>query len=338
MNLPTKTRINFVLSALVLSVLFSACEMSFDVDVNTSTPVVYTLNIEDVTNSSMTLYGELSDDGNDEIDELGFFYNTSGDINESNSSKVVCQQDSVIFSTQITKLEKGTIYYVAAFAQNDAGLSIGTTKEVATVQYEYGSYTDSRDENVYRTVEIGNQTWMAQNFAYLPELRSDNTVYTSNPNYFVLGYDGNSVDEAKATENYKNLGVLYNYYALESIVPAGWRIPTKEDWEELATYVGDENGSSSSYDDKWPEIGNLLKDNQAWGGEYSNAYGLSVLPSNFIDADGTVFDTNIFTYFWSSSDDEYNKIFAALIQKHQDNIWLRGVSKKLSGSIRLIKE
>lgn len=338
MKLLTKNRTKYAIATLVLSTLFMACELSLDFDTNTSAPSVYTLDAKEVTSSSMILYGELADDGNDEIDELGFFYNMTDGISEKNGTKVICQHDSSVFSIQISNLEKGTKYYIAAFAINDAGLTIGTTVEVTTVQYEYGSYTDSRDENVYSTVQIGNQNWMAQNFAFLPELRYDNTDFTSNPNYFVLGYNGTSVEEAKATDNYKNLGVLYNYYALESIVPEGWRIPTKEDWEELAKYTGDENGGSSSFDDIWPGIGNLLKDSKTWDSDFSNTYGFSVLPSNYIDVDGTVYDSNVYTYLWSSTDDKYNKIFAVLIQKCQDNIWLRGVSKKQSGSVRLIKK
>lgn len=72
---------------------------------------------------------------------------------------------------------------------------------------------DTRDNHVYRTVKIGDQTWMAENLAYLPSVNKPSaTVGATVPLYFVLNYDGEDVAAAKATEEYKKYGVLYNWY------------------------------------------------------------------------------------------------------------------------------
>jgi len=91
--------------------------------------------------------------------------------------------------------------------------------------------TDSRDGNVYRTVTIGSQTWMAENLRYLPFVHTNAEFATAadnaSPAYGVYGYNGTDVQEATAISGYQLYGVLYNWYALqENICPAGWHIPT----------------------------------------------------------------------------------------------------------------
>ena len=54
---------------------------------------------------------------------------------------------------------------------------------------------------------------MAENLAYLPNISSPSTGLFTEPNYYVYGYDGASVSEAKAKDNYSTYGVLYNWPA-----------------------------------------------------------------------------------------------------------------------------
>lgn len=94
---------------------------------------------------------------------------------------------------------------------------------------------------LYSTVWIGSQCWFSENCRYLPEVSpsSESGVYTD-PYYYVYGYQGSIVSEAKATENYETYGVLYNWSAVmtEGICPSGWHIPTDEDFIDLTTFLG----------------------------------------------------------------------------------------------------
>lgn len=97
------------------------------------------------------------------------------------------------------------------------------------------------DGYTYTTVEIGNQTWMAENLKYLPSVVAAGTESDTSPCYYVYDYNGTDVSVAKATDNYKTYGVLYNWTAAQNACPPGWHLPTDTEWRNLETYLS-ENG------------------------------------------------------------------------------------------------
>ena len=104
-----------------------------------------------------------------------------------------------------------------------------TPEDAFTLLDNLGFLYDARDHNVYKTVTIGRQTWMAQNLAYLPTVTGQDKKSTSIPCYYVYGYSGTDVQEAKKNPNYKTFGVLYNWPAANIACPEGWRLPDDAD-------------------------------------------------------------------------------------------------------------
>lgn len=99
------------------------------------------------------------------------------------------------------------------------------------------------DNNEYTTVQIGNQTWMVENLRTtrlndgVPiTYTSDNTAWSalSTPSY--CWYD-NDISNKTA------YGALYNWSAAKEpkLCPAGWRVPTLEDWNTLIIFIGGES-------------------------------------------------------------------------------------------------
>jgi len=112
---------------------------------------------------------------------------------------------------------------------------------------EFTDYTGLRDSitdidgNVYKTVGIGTQIWMAQNLKTtryndgtgIPLVNSDSIwTYTNSPAYCWYSND--------STINRKVYGALYNFYTVETelLCPPGWHVPTKEEWERLGKFLG----------------------------------------------------------------------------------------------------
>ena len=115
-------------------------------------------------------------------------------------------------------------------------VNITLTKPEPTPEPGEGEMVDSRDNHVYKTVEIGEQTWMAENLAYLPKVNKPAAAATceGEPLYFVYDYDGEDVNAAKNTETYKTYGVLYNWYAAMNKENEEGNWEEQQDWANFA--------------------------------------------------------------------------------------------------------
>lgn len=176
-------------------------------------------------------------------------------------------------------------YTVALTAKNQYGQAAGTETNYVKVT---DLFTDTRDGKTYRTITIGEQVWLAENLAYLPSVNEPESGSYSEPHYYVHGYEGTSVGEAKTTKNFTTYGVLYNWPAAMEAAPDGWHLPTDEEWKELEIFLGMEpeiadeisfrgtnQGSKLAGNaDLWPD--GILIENEAF-----NSTGFMALPGGY---------------------------------------------------------
>lgn len=150
------------------------------------------------------------------------------------------------------------------------------------------TFTDNRDGKQYKWIKIGTQIWMAENLAYLPSVNSFQEESGTEPRYYVYDYNETSLNDAKASDNYNKYGVLYNWPAASAACPAGWHLPSDEEWKALEMYLGmsreeadktgyrgtDEGSRLAGNSSLW-DSGNL-KNNAAFG-----TSGFVALPGGF---------------------------------------------------------
>jgi uncharacterized protein (TIGR02145 family) len=152
----------------------------------------------------------------------------------------------------------------------------------------------SHEGYCYSTVLIGEQCWFSENCRYLPEVSPSSAGSETSPYYYVYGYEGSTVSEAKATSNYATYGVLYNWPAVmtEGICPSGWHIPSDGEFTELTDFLGGESVA-----------GGKMKSSSGWNndGNGSNSSGFTGLPGGYRYSGG-FYDNGNVGHWWSASE------------------------------------
>lgn len=181
------------------------------------------------------------------------------------------------------------------------------------------SFTDARDGQSYNVVQIGSQTWMAENLNFaLPGAAGDASKNTCP--------DG---DE----RNCKKMGRLYTWVEAQSVCPEGWRLPTREDFETLVKVAG---GSAS---ESVGGSGDALKSTSGWfkKGNGSDAFGFKALPAGNKRQDGKFDGIGGYAYFWSSSEDPDGASYYLVLDFSSPAAKLEAFGKGEGRSVRCVK-
>ncbi len=212
-----------------------------------SLPSVTTEALSDLKPNSVRFGGRVTDDGSLEVTARGVCWSTSENPTLSDSFTVTGSGLGT-FTSEIEGLAKSTTYYVRAYATNGLGTAYGNQVRFGTPE---GRFTDERDGQIYNWIRLGEQEWMSQNLAYLPSVSHPDVNSETEMIFYVFGYEGNNVADAKATENYSAYGVLYNWPAamngasssssvpsgVKGPCPEGWHLPSEGEWNNLKEYL-----------------------------------------------------------------------------------------------------
>ena len=115
-----------------------------------SKAIIITSSVTNITPTSATVGGNVTDDGGMTITERGVVYGTSQNPTTSNS-KVTSGSGTGSFACLLTNLQEGTTYYVRAYAKNEKGTSYGEQKSFTTKVYTLPTVTTSSATNLTST-------------------------------------------------------------------------------------------------------------------------------------------------------------------------------------------
>jgi len=133
-----------------------------------------------------------------------------------------------------------------------------------------GEFTDTRNQEVYKTVIIGDQTWMARNLNYLAPNGNSKCYYNDPDNCEIYGrlYDWAT---AMDTLNCDTISCNRTDKKRKGICPTGWHLPKEAEWQTLVDYIG-------------PNAAIKLRAKSGWNDSNDNGdddYGFSAIPSGF---------------------------------------------------------
>lgn len=287
-----------------------------------SIPELSTIAASGITPTTATSGGSIYNNGGAKIIARGVCWSTEEAPTISDNKSTDGSGDGQ-YSSFLNNLSPETKYYLRAYATNSLGTGYGNTVVIQT----HGSFIDSRDNNIYSYVTIGNQVWMAENLKYLPTVNKPNEGSLTNPHYYVNGYDGTNITDAKANENYDIYGVLYNWPAASNdVCPAGWHLPSEAEWAVLRN----NGGGAKSLKEIGPEH---------WGSnntDATNLSGFTALPGGVRSESGSFYMTG--GNWWSSK--EMGSIGAASLYMgySSNSVQIEYVSKEIGKSVRCIRD
>lgn len=199
----------------------------------------------------------------------------------------------------------------------------------------FGSMTDI-DGNVYQTVIIGNQEWMAENLKVTHYRNGDTipNVTSGAPGtpgpitgaYFEYNNDANNV---------ATYGRLYNWYAVNdsrNIAPAGWHVPTRDEWLTLVEYLGGYDVAGG----KLKEAGTAHCNSPNTSA--TNESGFTALPGGYCYYGSYSFQMGSAGYFWTSEKSNVSTAWGRELSCTGSEVYRVSIDKRLGLSIRCVRD
>jgi uncharacterized protein (TIGR02145 family) len=210
------------------------------------------------------------------------------------------------------------------------------------------------DGNIYNTVLIGNQCWMAENLrttTYKNSTAIPNVTDDSEWAFLATGAYVWFVNDISWNDSY---GALYNWYATvdpSGLCPEGWHVPTQGEWTTLTDFIGGTSSPSGNRLKSCRQINSPLEgecntsghprwnqDNTHYG---TNDYGFSGFPGSRRADDGSfpILELGRYGYWWSSTETGPNNAVFRYLHFVNGDFYQGSDFKKKSGlSVRCLRD
>jgi len=186
----------------------------------------------------------------------------------------------------------------------------------------------------FKKVDIGTQTWMAENLNC--NIKGSKCYNNQESNCDIYGrlYDWTTAMNLPESCNSSSCYSQVNANR-KGICPTGWHIPSRADWNTLTTYVEENKGCSDC-------AAKLLKANNGWSNSRNglDAYGFTALPGGVGYSDGRFDIVGKYGRWWDSTEDGGYLAHYFDIYYDYDEIWSIGfaINKNYLFSVRCLQD
>jgi uncharacterized protein (TIGR02145 family) len=242
-------------------------------------------------------------------------------------------------------------YDVTLAVSNDHGSDIHTEPQFITVSHETGIFTDSRDNQTYQWVKIGNQVWMAENLNFIVHLSWCYNDNETNCNSYGRLYTWPAAMAGALSSEANPSGI-------QGVCPPGWHLPSDAEWADLLGYVAAQGYPNQPAPDNPNGTANALKSCRQMGsplGDGCNtpnhprwdshsvhsgfdAFGFSALPGGYRNNHGGFFGLGANGYWWTATERSSLTSWVRFMSHNSPSV-IQGYTDKGYGySIRCVRD
>jgi len=243
------------------------------------------------------------------------------------------------YISNLQALKPLTTYYVRAYAINESDTVYGESEQFITGEPYTGSacpgqttVTDA-DGNIYNTIKIGDQCWMAENLRVGIAI-DINASPADNADMEKYCYDDNA-------SNCGNYGGLYRWEEMmqyetisdkvaQGICPEGWHIPSDDEWKTLESYLGMNQSVLNNSGLRGAQQGAMLRAGGS-SGFMALLGGLRTSTPEYSDIEKT-------GYYWSSTAYDHEYAWCRMIYSDTGSVGRYNRSKEQAMYVRCIKD
>ncbi len=290
--------------------------------------------IEEESSSSISAKASSSSEEKNYSSSSLIFSSSSESKKNSSSSNSTIQSSSsydskTSSSSTLTTPSSSSIFVVSSSSSLSTSSSGKESWEKLNSAISYGETTDERDGQIYKTVVIGEQTWMAENLNFEVENSYCYNDSTSNCSKYGRLYSwATAVGKTESSCGQGNLCSLPSG-TVQGICPEKWHLPSKAEFESLILKAGGQNSG-----------GNILKSKTDWNfdGNGIDVYGFTALPAGNRYANGNNYGKGGNASFWSSTENNLKESFYMNMGFINDSVSMKKNYKERRLSVRCIKD
>ena len=313
--------VKFSLGAFALTAMLVACDSDSASAKDTEIEELSSSSAVEIASSSSTIR-------NDSSSSSAMETSSSSAIEIASSSSTI-RNDSLSSSA----MESSSSSETTQSSSSSENISAGSVYD-ATAK----TLKDLRDGQTYKTVTIGDQTWMAENLNYkTTNSYCYNDADSNCTKYGRLYTWAAAIDSVKlATDADNPLDCGYGKTCglsgkVQGVCPEGWHLPSYDEWNTLFTAVG---GKSIA--------GAKLKSQTGWtaydGITNEDSFGFSALPAGYRSLNGNYLYEGDYAGFWSSTEDNSSHAYYMYLYYSLGSVG-NGYSNKYYGrSVRCLKD